>query len=134
MATHSILAWELPGIEEPGRLQSMGLQRAGRDLATEHTPTQSTLHGSRLAYWTACMRAKSLQSCPTLCALVDCSPQGSSVLGILQARILEWVAYPPPGDLLDPRIEPAFLMSPALAGRFFTTGAACEALGLLSMA
>ena len=32
------------------------------------------------------------QSCPTLCDLVDCSPSSSSVHGILQARILEWVA------------------------------------------
>ena len=32
------------------------------------------------------------QSCPTLCNLMDCSPPGSSVHGILQARILEWVA------------------------------------------
>ena len=65
---------------------------------------------------------------------MDCSPPGSSVHGILQARILERVACPPPGDLPDPRIEPACLMSPALAGGFFTTGAAREALGLLSMA
>ena len=36
--------------------------------------------------------AKSLQSCPTLSELVDCSPPGSSVHGILQAKILEWVA------------------------------------------
>ena len=40
----------------------------------------------------ACMRAKSLQSCPTLCNPMDGSPPGSSVHGILQARILEWVA------------------------------------------
>ena len=40
----------------------------------------------------ACMRAKSLQSCLTLCEPVDCTPPGSSVRGILQARILEWVA------------------------------------------
>ena len=32
------------------------------------------------------------QSCPTLCDPVDCSPPGSSVHGILQARVLEWVA------------------------------------------
>ena len=32
------------------------------------------------------------QSCPTLCNPVDCSPPGSSVCGILQARILEWIA------------------------------------------
>ena len=36
--------------------------------------------------------AKSLQSCPTLCDPIDCSPPGSAVPGILQARTLEWVA------------------------------------------
>ena len=36
--------------------------------------------------------AKSLQSCPTLCDLIDSSPPGSFVPGILQARTLEWVA------------------------------------------
>ena len=35
---------------------------------------------------------KLLQSCPTLCNPIDGSPPGSSVPGILQARILEWVA------------------------------------------
>ena len=38
------------------------------------------------------MRAKSLQSCPTLCDPTDGSPPGSSIPGILQARTLEWVA------------------------------------------
>ena len=41
-----------------------------------------------------CVCAKSLQSCPTLCDPMDCSPPGSSVHGILQAIILEWVAMP----------------------------------------
>ena len=36
--------------------------------------------------------AKSLQLCPTLCDPIDCSPPGSPVPGVLQARILEWVA------------------------------------------
>ena len=35
---------------------------------------------------------KSLQSCPTLCDPIDCSPPGSPIPGILQARTLEWVA------------------------------------------
>ena len=38
--------------------------------------------------------AKSLQSCPTLCCPTDHSPPGSSIHGILQARLLEWVAGP----------------------------------------
>ena len=60
------------------------------------------------------------QSCPTLCNLMDCSPQGSSVHGILQARILEWITILFSGNLPDPGIESASLASPALAGRFFT--------------
>ena len=51
------------------------------------------------------------KSCLTLCNLVDCHPPGSSVHGIFQARILEWVAIPSPGDLPDPGTEPG---SPAL--------------------
>ena len=42
--------------------------------------------------WGAGAAAKSLQPCPTLCDPIDGSPPGSSVPGILQARILEWVA------------------------------------------
>ena len=42
-------------------------------------------------YWTAAA-AKSLQLCLTLCDPIDGSPPGSSVPGILQTRILEWVA------------------------------------------
>ena len=40
----------------------------------------------------AAAAAKSFQSCPTLCDPIDGSPPGSPVPGILQARILEWVA------------------------------------------
>ena len=52
---------------------------------------------------------------------MDCSPPGSSVHGILQARILEWVAVPSSRYLPDPGIEYATLMSPALAGGFINT-------------
>ena len=65
--------------------------------------------------------AKPLQPCPTLCNPVDCSPPGSSVPGVLQAWILEWVALPSPGDLPDPGIKLTSLTSPALESRFFTT-------------
>ena len=46
------------------------------------------------------------QLCPTLCDPTDCSPPGSSVHGIFQSRILEWVAFPSPGELPDPGVEP----------------------------
>ena len=48
-----------------------------------------------------------LSPVPTLCDPMECSPPGFSVLGISQARILEWGAFPPLGDLPDPGIEPA---------------------------
>ena len=44
-----------------------------------------------------------IQSCPTLCNLTDCSPPGSSVHGISQARLLEWVAMPSSRGSLRPR-------------------------------
>ena len=55
-----------------------GWQRVGHNLATVTTA--------------AAAAAKSLQSCLTLCDPIDGSPPGSSIPGILQARILEWVA------------------------------------------
>ena len=58
---------------------------------------------------------------------MDYSLPGSSVRGILQARILQWVAVPYSSDLPDPGMEPASPMSPALAGEFFTTSATWEA-------
>ena len=62
-----------------------------------------------------------LPFCLTLCDPMNYSPFGPSVHRILQAKVLEWVAIPPPGDLPDPGIEPESLMSPALACSFFTT-------------
>ena len=44
--------------------------------------------------------------CLTLSDTMDDSPPGSSVHGILQARILEWLPFSPPGDLPNPGIEP----------------------------
>ena len=60
------------------------------------------------------------QSCLTFCDPMDHSPPGSSVHGILQARVLEWG---PPGDLPDLGVKHVSLTSPALIGRFFTTSA-----------
>ena len=59
------------------------------------------------------------QLCPTLCYPMDLP--GSSVHGILQARILQWVVIFSSRGSSDPGIEPMFLESPALAGGFFTT-------------
>ena len=64
----------------------------------------------------------------TLCDPMDCSLTGSSVHGILQARLLEWVALSSSGGLPHPGMEPESPVTPHLshhvcctAGRFFTT-------------
>ena len=66
---------------------------------------------------TSLVHAQSLHLCPTLWDILDSSLLGSSVHGILQARILEWVAMLSSREPSEPR--PMSLMSPALAGGFF---------------
>ena len=63
-------------------MQETWVQSLGREDALE----------KEMAAAAAAAAAKSLQSCPTLCNPTDGSPLGSSVPGILQTRILEWVA------------------------------------------
>ena len=64
---------------------------------------------------------------------MDCSPPGSSVQEILQARILEWFAMPFSRGSSWPRDRTCISWSPALAGRFFTTDATWEAPGLIHL-
>ena len=73
-----------------------------------------------------CVCAKLLQSCLTLCNYMDCGPPGSSVHGILQAKILEWLSMPfsrGPSPGIEPKRS---FTSPALAAGFFTTCATWE--------
>ena len=69
----------------------------------------------------ACECAKLLHSRWTLCDAMDCSLPGPSVHGILQARMLEWVAISFSGDLPNPGIQSTSLKSPASSGEFFVT-------------
>ena len=65
--------------------------------------------------------AKSLQLYPTLCNPMDYSLPGSSVHGILQARILEWVAMPSSRGTSQPRDQTCVSWESCTAGEFFTT-------------
>ena len=141
MATHSsILAWIMPWTEEPGGLQSIGLQRVRHDWndwvrTHDHCKPMAVAHSHILCagkpcrvqrYFTVIWRiywycievgntwiytfvvqpsliqlkaytwvhTQSLQACPTLCDPKNCCPPGSSVHGILQARILGWISMP----------------------------------------
>ena len=75
-------------------------------------------------------------SCFSLYDPMDCGPPGSSVHGILQARILQWVAMPSSRDIPDPGIKTTSLMPSTVAGRLFTTSTswgASAALLLLNL-
>ena len=61
-------------------------------VGSQETPGVTGKFGLGVQIEAAAAAAKSLQSCPTLCDPIDCSPPGSPVPGILQARTLEWVA------------------------------------------
>ena len=73
------------------------------------------------------MKVLAAQSCPILCDPMDCSPSGSSVYRILQARILEWVAIPFSRESSWPRDRSCVF---CIAGRFFTIWATREAHGV----
>ena len=67
------------------------------------------------------------QLCLTLCDPVDCSPSGSSVHGILQERILEWVAIFPPGESSWPRVWTQISCISCIGRRNLYCYAICEA-------
>ena len=74
-----------------------------------------------------CVCAKLHQLCPTLCDPMDFSPQAPLSLGFFKQDYWSELPCPSPGYLPDSGIEPTSLLSPALAGRFFTTSITWEA-------
>ena len=83
------------------------------------------LGGSKYSYM--CMHAEWLQLCPTIVTLWTVAHQAPLSLGLSRQEYSSGLSCPPPGDLPDPEIEPESLMSPALAGGFFTTNSTWEA-------
>ena len=81
-----------------------------------HTCVRTRTH-TRTHTFCAAVLCSVPQSCPTLCDPEDCSPPGSSSMGILQAsRILEWVAMPSSWEFSQPRAQPRVSCT---TGRFF---------------
>ena len=75
---------------------------------------QSSIVLKNRTYIYVCMRAKLLQSCPTLCNPLDYSPIGSCVpvsMGFSRQRYWSGLPLPPPGDLPDPGLEPVSRVS-----------------------
>ena len=106
MATHSSnLAWAIPWIEEPGSLQSMELQKNQTQLSDENDNNEPR------------KEREVTQLCLTLSDPMDCSPPGSCVRGIFQARLLEWVAISFSRESSPPRDR---TQVSCIAGRRFT--------------
>ena len=94
MAPHSsTLAWKIPWMEEPGRLQSMGSQRVGHDWETS-----LSFMGYIIGHWTPLS------------------------MGFSWQEYWSELLFSNPGDLLDPGIKPMYPESPELAGFFTTAG------------
>ena len=129
MAIHSsILAWRIPWTEELGGLQSMGLQRVAHDWAHTHAWYPFYVESKKviislfllfLMVWQEVLQSSTMWRwwwfSPSVvsdsCDSVDCSLPGSSVYGIFQARVLEWVASSFSSGSSQPMIKPR---SPAL--------------------
>ena len=73
---------------------------------------------------------KCAQSCSTLRSSMDCSHRAPLSVGFPRQEYQSGLTFPTPGDLPDPGIKPSSLVSPALAGGFFTTRATWEAHSL----
>ena len=112
------LADSTPGFPSPKLPHD---QTSKRDRNIRPSP-----QGTRVFLY-ACVHAKSLQLCPTLCNSVDCSPPDSSVHGSLQARILEWVAMPSSRGSSQPRDQTHVSYVSWVGSRFFATRATWEA-------
>ena len=105
--------------KEPGSLSQR--RESYKESHQESHPTKNT-------YTELCLYAKSLQSCPTPCDPMDCSPPGS--MGFSRWKYWSGLPCPPQGDFPDPGIEPESGMSyigPTLVGGFFTTITTWEA-------
>ena len=87
--------------------EKLGICKPGRETSPETDPA-------------AAAAAKSLQSCSAFCNSIDCGPSGSSLHGIFQARILEWVAISFSRGSSRPRDWTWVSCVSCIAGRFFT--------------
>ena len=86
----------------------------------EILPSTCLMTCSIIFFQLSCVRAKLLQSCPSLCDPMNHGLPGSSVHGILQARILEWVAVSYSRGSSQPRGQTHVSCVSCIAGGFFT--------------
>ena len=97
----------------PGDLPNPGMEPSSLALAGTFFTTEPP--GKPICIYLTCVLVAQL--CLTLCNPMDCSPPGFSVYGIVQARILEWIAIPFSRGTSQPRDR---TLVSCIVGRFFT--------------
>ena len=95
-------------------------RRHSKESNVTNTYTHTHTHTHTQTHTSISGHAQLLQSCPALCHPMDYSPPGSSVLGILQARILEWVAMPSSRGSSQSSDWTCIFCGSCVAGWFFT--------------
>ena len=95
VGTSLLVQWlrlHVSNARSPGSIPGEGTRFYMPQLRVCMSQRRSKIRRATTKTAAAAAAAKSLQSCPTLCDPIDSSPPGSAIPGILQARILEWVA------------------------------------------
>ena len=91
-----LCCWHLVPNSSPWKVSQASIQLGLPGLTNK-------IQDAHAIFGSMCVHAQSLQSCLTLCDPMDCRPPGSSVRGILWARILEWIAMPSSRGSSQPR-------------------------------
>ena len=132
---HSLSTWWHPNIEKESfalKFGNLPVNSRGMVMGFGQLCILNYSHQNLVGRWNCDIKVSKYkiiyvpcyQSCPTLWDLMDCSPPGSSVHGILQARILEWVAMPSSRGSSQSRDQTQVSCT---IGRFFTIWATREA-------
>ena len=126
------LMWRLDSLERTlmlgkieGRRRRRQQRMRGLDSIINSMDMNEQTPGDNEGQWS--LSAKSLQSCPTLWDPMDCSLPGSSVSGILQARVLEWVAISSSRGSSWPRDWTLVSYVSCIGRQVFTTSTTWEA-------
>ena len=110
-----------PAMSPIGATQTYTRWPMREQTVSTHQPDEPGAGGRGKRSMSRAIPVPSAKSCPTLCNPMGRSSLGSSVHGILQARILKWFAISHSGESSQPRDGTTPPVSPALASRFFTT-------------
>ena len=100
--------------DSPGKNTGVGCHFLLQGIFPTQGLNLDLLHCRQILYYLSHQRNQN-------CNAMDCSPPGSSVRGIVQERILEWVAISSSKESSQPRMEPVSPVSSMLAGGFLTT-------------